>query len=496
VPAATYAAGATITVGLAGDPTNWNPLAAGSDAAGGASLQAVSDAVLPSAFVVGPSGAPVLDSALLESARVTSSDPETVTYTLDPRAVWSDGVPVSAADFVYTWEADSGSRRFRDRGGIAFTPASTAGYADVASVSGGASPGQVVVRFSAEDPDWRALFSPLLPAHVAERVGFDHGFADPVTSLVSAGPFVVQSYQPGADIVLARNPAWWGPPANLSTVTVDFVDRPAVATASVLTDQLDAAVEAFDPAQLPRVESNAGLSTTVYQTASYDDLVFDLAAVPAALRQALAMTVDRTALAETAQRLGDTGAAPVMSRVAMPGQPGYTAVAPPSGGAAAAAAVLADAGYQREASGLVRNGRPVRLTLALRDASALSGSEVAAVEAAASALGVELRRTDAAADLVIEARSVPAYPSLLSGYGSDPALQADLAAADALPDGVARDAALARLDAAASAQAVDLPLLYRPAVLVDQTRYRGLVPVPGGGGVAYDIADWGIPLPG
>ena len=33
--------------------------------------------------------------------RVTATDPFTVTYTLDPAAVWSDGTPVSAEDFSY-----------------------------------------------------------------------------------------------------------------------------------------------------------------------------------------------------------------------------------------------------------------------------------------------------------------------------------------------------------------------------------------------------------
>ncbi|MHB1930124.1 MAG: ABC transporter substrate-binding protein, partial [Acidimicrobiales bacterium] len=244
--------GASITLGLPGAPTNWNPLAATGPAGAGAQapdpvLQTVADAVLPSAFVVGPGMTPALDRQVVSTATVTSTNPQTVTYRIDPRATWSDGVAVTAADFAYTWEADSGQAPFRDTGGAPYTPASTAGYADVTGVAGRDGGRTVVVTFASPDPDWRALFSPLLPAHIGRAVGFDHGFTDPVDDLVSAGPMVVQSYQPGVAVTLVRNPAWWGPGSELSTVTIDFVADPAVAGASLLAGQLDGGLLAFTP---------------------------------------------------------------------------------------------------------------------------------------------------------------------------------------------------------------------------------------------------------
>jgi peptide/nickel transport system substrate-binding protein len=252
-PGQAYAADATLILGLGGEPANWNPQAARPRAPAVPALAVVADAVLPAA-----SGA-----SLVTSATETSTAPQTVVYEIDPRATWSDGVAITGADFIYTWEAQSGQDRFRDRGDQPFTPGSTAGYRLVSSVtSPAADPDRVVVRFATPDPDWRALFVPILPAHVARAVGFDHGFTDPVTSLVSGGPFLVQSYQPGADIVLVRNPRWWGPTAHLETLDIVFVASASEAAEGLQQGQLDAAVFPFPPALVAELRAVPGLVVT------------------------------------------------------------------------------------------------------------------------------------------------------------------------------------------------------------------------------------------
>ena len=66
------------------------------------------DAVLPSAYVITPKLVPQVNTALLLSVEVISTSPLTVQYVINPSAVWSDGVPVSAADFVYAWRSQRG----------------------------------------------------------------------------------------------------------------------------------------------------------------------------------------------------------------------------------------------------------------------------------------------------------------------------------------------------------------------------------------------------
>jgi peptide/nickel transport system substrate-binding protein len=262
-PAQTFATTATLALGLRGEPANWNPLGAGGRA--DPVLALIAAAVLPSAAVsgAGPAGAGQAGGAVVTAATETSVRPQTVVYEIDPRAIWSDGVAITGADFIYTWEAQSGEDRFRDRGDVDFTPGSTAGYRQISSVTSPADdPDQVVVRFASPDPDWRALFAPILPAHVVAAIGFDHGFTDPVTSLVSGGPFLVQSYQPGADIVLVRNPRWWGPTARLETLDLVFVASASEAAEGLQQGQLDAAVFPFPPAAVTELRATPGLVVT------------------------------------------------------------------------------------------------------------------------------------------------------------------------------------------------------------------------------------------
>ena len=75
--------------------------------------------VWPQAFIVNNKLQPVLNSQLLESASVTSSSPQTVVYKLNPKAVWSDGTPITADDFIYNWQAQSGNPAYTDVGGTA-----------------------------------------------------------------------------------------------------------------------------------------------------------------------------------------------------------------------------------------------------------------------------------------------------------------------------------------------------------------------------------------
>ena len=53
-------------------------------------------AVLPSPFVVNSPGAPTANSNLIVQSELVSTKPETIVYTLNPKAVWSDGVPITA----------------------------------------------------------------------------------------------------------------------------------------------------------------------------------------------------------------------------------------------------------------------------------------------------------------------------------------------------------------------------------------------------------------
>lgn len=55
---------------------------------------------------------------------------------------------MAAADFIYNWHVQSGNPAFKDVGGKAFEPASTAGYSQIKSVTGSHGSRIVTVLFS------------------------------------------------------------------------------------------------------------------------------------------------------------------------------------------------------------------------------------------------------------------------------------------------------------------------------------------------------------
>ena len=85
-------------------------------------------------------------------------------------------------------------------GGKAFEPASTAGYSQIKSVTGSNGGKTATVVFSSPFGDWQSLFGPMIPAHIAEKVGFNNGFQTFNAAVkVSGGPFEIQSYTQGQD---------------------------------------------------------------------------------------------------------------------------------------------------------------------------------------------------------------------------------------------------------------------------------------------------------
>jgi peptide/nickel transport system substrate-binding protein len=183
--------------------------------------------VWPSVYIVQPNLTLKLNTDVVTSAKLTSSSPQTVVYEINPKATWSDGVPISAQDFIYNWQAQSGNPAYKDVGGKAFEPAGTAGYSLIKSVTGSNNGKTVTVVFSSAFSDWPSLWgagTPFLPAHIASKVGFNGGFQTfGPADQVSGGPYMIQSYAQGQDLVEVRNPHYWGTPGKLDKIVFRFI---------------------------------------------------------------------------------------------------------------------------------------------------------------------------------------------------------------------------------------------------------------------------------
>jgi peptide/nickel transport system substrate-binding protein len=325
----TVKSGGTLTFALDEDVPGFNGLAAGDNEFVLAEIQ---DQTLPRVFVVQPNLKPVLDTEVVTSASVVKTNPQTIVYQINPKAVWSDGVPISASDFIYNWQAQSGDPKFKDVGGKPFLPAGTSGYNQIASVTGSGGGKTVTVVFSKPYGDWQSLFSqanPLLPAHTAEKVGFDTGFANfSAAAQVSGGPYEIQSYAKGEDLVEVRNPHYWGPAGTLSKIVFRFIlsddqQPPAVQNGEVNMVNPVLASTPF----LDSVKTIPNFTVTVQPALEFQHMDFNQSNPYLALssvRHAIAYGTNRQEMITRLVAPLTTAIGPLNNRMLMPTQPGYT----------------------------------------------------------------------------------------------------------------------------------------------------------------------------
>ncbi|HLG66969.1 MAG TPA: ABC transporter family substrate-binding protein [Acidimicrobiales bacterium] len=314
--------GGTVTVGIDQAPSACNPNASGEPSW---ASELVLEAVLPSAFSVDDKGLSAGNLDLVTQAELTSTDPQTVVYTLNPKAVWSDGVPITAEDFRYAWLQQRGT-------GLLGQPtpqaASSLGYRDIRSVTGSDHGRTVTVVFRQPFADWQSLFHDLLPAHVMEQVGWDPPCTTVTPSIdLSGGPYAISSVIPGREVVLSANPRWWGDPPWLSRIVVRIASSPAQ-LASWQRRGIVQVVEpsSLSPAVLQSLATDPGTQSELDVSSTYLQLLFSLRSpitAKLAVRQAVAYAVDRQSLVDGVVGWADSAVVPAQSHLYVQTQNGY-----------------------------------------------------------------------------------------------------------------------------------------------------------------------------
>ena len=158
---------------------------------------------------------------LVSKVDFTREPPFTLTYHLRPEARWSDGVPVTARDFVFTHRAL-----------LAHPPEFERPHERIRSVRA-LGPKTLRVVLDSRYAFWRDLFGVVLPSHaLAGRdlatIWVDR-IDDPRTGRpIGSGPFLVQEWKRGERLTLVRNPLYWGRRAFLDRIDMRFTLDPSV----------------------------------------------------------------------------------------------------------------------------------------------------------------------------------------------------------------------------------------------------------------------------
>lgn len=365
----TLAQQAQINVAVPYLPSNFNPVTPAGDTQ---VTRAVMAGVWPSAFYVDSRFQPVLDSGFLNSAELVSTNPETVVYEIKPQARWSDGVAISASDFIYNWEAQRGGAGLLEPGGAKVLANSTIGYSDIKSVTGSNNGKTVTVVFRHYFSEWEALFSPLVPAHVSQRVGWNSGFTKPSPLVeVSGGPYEISTFIPGRLISLVRNPRYWGRKASLGTINFVVDPDPSLYPNQFQNSIINLVHTPAHSILYSDLSSLVGVKTLLVPSLVTEELVFNLTSAPFndfRLRKAVALAIDRSAITDYAIGSYVPEATPAGNNIFPKGIPQYQndGQAYMTSDVSGARSLLGSAGYTLSSAGqMEKNGIPLKVRISV-----------------------------------------------------------------------------------------------------------------------------------
>jgi peptide/nickel transport system substrate-binding protein len=315
---ATLRQGGNLRLALTEYPSNFNSLNVDGPQADSAAMLR---ATMPRAFRVAPDGTTTVNTDFFTNVELTSESPQVVTYTINPKAVWTDGTPITWEDIASQINATSGKNKdFRF---------STPNGADrVEQVTRGVDDRQAVVTFAKNFSDWRGMFAGntmLLPKSMTSTPEvFNKGQLDRPGP--SAGPFMVTDLDRTAQrITLKRNPKWWGTPPLLDSITYLVLDD-AARLPALQNNTIDATGVVSLP-ELTTARNTSGISIRRAPSPSWYHFTFNGAPgsilADKALRLAIAKGIDRQAIVNVSQRGLVDKPVPLNNHIYVAGQEGY-----------------------------------------------------------------------------------------------------------------------------------------------------------------------------
>ena len=309
--------GGNLRLALPSMRANFNPLTID----GNDDTQTIHRATLPRAFTIAPDGSATVNPDYFTSVELTSENPQVVTYTINPKAVWSDGTPITWEDIASQIQATNGKDK-------RYLIPSSAGSDRVASVTRGVDDRQAVITFAQHYTEWKGMFagnSMLQPKKMTENPDvFNKGQLNGPGP--SAGPFIISNIDRTAQrITLTRNPKWWGATPRLDSITYLVLDD-AARVPALQNNTIDATgIASLDELQI--VRNTPGIAVRRAPTPQWYHFTFNgspgsILADPA-LRVAVAKGIDRQAIANISQRGLVDNPTPLNNHVFVAGQEGY-----------------------------------------------------------------------------------------------------------------------------------------------------------------------------
>ncbi len=246
----------------------------------------------------------------------TSDDNLTWTFHLRPGMTWSDGTPVTAEDYAYTVRRMADPETAFDvtfyYGSIKNFAEANAGTVSIEEVGVEAIDDLTLAITTAQPTPFLGLIAAdvyVVPKHVVEAEG-DNWSLDPATA-ISCGPFVLDKWDKGREVVFANNPQYDGPSAAHWNQIVYLIGADEAVFPAYENGEIDLIERGYEqvisPADQARIESDPALSAQLHTFPQFQTwwLAFGgegTAFSDLRVRQAFAQAVDRDAIVNSALR--------------------------------------------------------------------------------------------------------------------------------------------------------------------------------------------------
>ncbi|GAA2257240.1 MULTISPECIES: ABC transporter family substrate-binding protein [Kitasatospora] len=200
--------------------SQWSPLEADGNES---STIDVAKALFPTFWRSDAGGTQTPNKAYLVDAKSEVKDgKQVVTWTLNPKAKWSDGTPITWEDIQANWQSQNGTNKD-------YKVSSTSGFDQVESVVKGVDDYQAIMTFKAPYADWQGMFNsvanaPLLPAkYISTPDLFNTAFVNKIPA--TAGPFKLDKIdQTAKTVTVVADPDYTGDKPLLEKIVYKAMD--------------------------------------------------------------------------------------------------------------------------------------------------------------------------------------------------------------------------------------------------------------------------------
>lgn len=232
-----------------------------------------------------------------------SADGKTITFNLRDDVKWSDGTPLTADDYVFTYQMIMSDKN---------TVASRAPFEDRVESVTAKDPHTLVVTFKEPYAPWMtSIFSRVnstvaLPKHILQPVFDKEGTLDNAEwnrkPTVSVGPFKFKEWESGSHLSFEANPDFWLGAPKANEIFIRVVPDDAAQLAAIKAGDVDIGVF-ISPSDVPDLEKLGTVQVAKVQSGYKESWYFNLSAEEATkgspalqdanVRRAVVMAVDR-----------------------------------------------------------------------------------------------------------------------------------------------------------------------------------------------------------